>query len=113
MAAAAGAVVGAAACAVVGFAGAAAVVGAAVGSTSHLAKAGTRMAANTSPEPFTNWTLSLAEDGFVVGLGLLALNYPLAAAAVVIAAVIVIVLSARWLLRRIWARFRRVGSSAA
>jgi len=41
--------------------------------SSHTAKAGTRIAANTSPEPFTNIALSLVEDGLVLGgLGLLA-----------------------------------------
>lgn len=41
--------------------------------SSHAAKAGTRLAANTSPEPFTNIALSLVEDGLVIGgLGLLA-----------------------------------------
>jgi hypothetical protein len=41
--------------------------------SSHTAKAGTRLAANTSPEPFTNIALSLVEDGIVLGgLGLLA-----------------------------------------
>jgi hypothetical protein len=84
----------------------AALLGITVGSSSHLAKAGTRVAVNTSPEPFTNWALSLAEDGFVVGLGLLALKYPLAAAAVAITGIVLIVLSARWLLRRVRARFR-------
>ena len=42
----------------------------------HLTKAGTRAAVNVSPEPFSNWAFSLAEDVFVIGLGLLALNYP-------------------------------------
>jgi hypothetical protein len=32
--------------------------------------------ANAGPEPFTNWFLSIGEDLFVVGLGVLALNYP-------------------------------------
>jgi len=41
--------------------------------SSHTAKAGTRLAANTSPEPFTNIALSLVEDALVLGgLGLLA-----------------------------------------
>lgn len=41
--------------------------------SSHTAKAGTRIAANASPEPFTNIALSLVEDGLVLGgLGLLA-----------------------------------------
>ena len=70
---------------------AAALAGAALASSSHLAKAGTRVAANTSPEPFTNWILSLSEDGFVIALGVLALKYPLAAPVIVIAGVVVIV----------------------
>jgi hypothetical protein len=41
--------------------------------SSHTAKVGTRLAANTSPEPFTNIALSLVEDALVLGgLGLLA-----------------------------------------
>jgi hypothetical protein len=86
---------------------AAALAGALLGSSSHFAKAGTRIAANTSPEPFSNWILSLTEDGFVVALGLLALTYPLVAALVVIAGVVVIVGSARWLFRRVRRRARR------
>jgi hypothetical protein len=85
----------------------AALAGAALASGSHLAKAGTRFAANTSPEPFSNWILSLCEDGFVVILGLLALKYPLAAAAIVIGGVAVSVMSARWLVRRARHRMRR------
>jgi len=57
----------------------AALLGGAVATSSHMTKAGTRVIANTSPEPFSNWILSLLEDGFVVSLGLLALKYPLAA----------------------------------
>jgi hypothetical protein len=57
----------------------AALLGGAVATSSHITKAGTRVIANTSPEPFSNWALSLLEDGFVVALGLLALRYPLAA----------------------------------
>jgi hypothetical protein len=67
--------------------GLAALLGGTLAAGSHLTKAGTRAAANTSPEPFSNWALSLAEDGFVVGLGLLALMYP--ATALVVTAVVV------------------------
>ncbi len=42
----------------------------------HFTKSGTRAVANTSPEPFSNWILSLSEDAFVIGLGLVALKYP-------------------------------------
>jgi hypothetical protein len=73
--------------------------GAALATSSHLTKAGTRAAANTSPEPFSNWILSLSEDGFVIGLALLALNYPGAAAIVVIAALAVMLVLASWLVR--------------
>jgi hypothetical protein len=49
--------------------------------SSHVAKAGTRLAANTSPEPFSNIGLSLAEDSLVLGgLALLAWS-PIAALA--------------------------------
>ncbi len=47
----------------------AALVGGFVTLTSHGAKASTRLAVNSTPEPFTNWLLSVTED--VVSLGLL------------------------------------------
>ncbi|CAN5816637.1 DUF4126 domain-containing protein [soil metagenome] len=72
---------------------------------SHLTKAGTRAAANTSPEPFSNWFLSLGEDVFVVGLGVLALKYPVVAALVVIGSVILIAVFAAWIVRGIRRRF--------
>ncbi|MCM3879282.1 MAG: DUF4126 domain-containing protein [Vicinamibacterales bacterium] len=80
--------------------------GAALATSSHLAKAGTRAAANTSPEPFSNWILSLSEDGFVIGLALLALKYPAAAAIVVVAAMALILALARWLVRALRRSFR-------
>src|SRR3954467_13029604 len=39
-------------------------VGGALAAGTHLGKAGTRVIANASPEPFSNWILSLAEDAF-------------------------------------------------
>ena len=60
-----------------------ALLGGTVAATTHLTKAGTRAVANTSPEPFSNWALSLAEDGLVVGLAFIALKWPLASLAVV------------------------------
>jgi hypothetical protein len=53
-----------------------ALLGGAVAATTHVTKAGTRAIANASPEPFSNWLLSLGEDGFVLFLGYLALHYP-------------------------------------
>jgi hypothetical protein len=78
-----------------------ALAGAGLATSSHLAKAGTRAAANTSPEPFSNWILSFSEDGFVIGLAVLALNYPVAAAVVVLIALAIIVAMAAWLVRRL------------
>ncbi|MEI8294122.1 MAG: DUF4126 domain-containing protein [bacterium] len=62
--------------------------------SSHAAKAGTRLAANTSPEPLTNIALSLAEDGWVLGgLGLLAWSpYVALLASVVVCATILVFL---------------------
>ncbi len=56
-----------------------AALGGSVAAGAHLTKASTRAAVNTSPEPLSNWVLSLSEDLFVVGLGTLAINYPVAA----------------------------------
>ena len=56
-----------------------AVLGGTVAASSHLTKTSTRAVANTSPEPLSNWMLSVGEDLFVVGLGYLALKYPVAA----------------------------------
>ena len=78
---------------------------------SHFSKSGTRALANTSPEPFSNWILSLAEDVFVVGLGFIALKYPVAAALVVAIAVVLILMFITWIVRGI--RRRWSGSFAA
>jgi hypothetical protein len=51
--------------------------------TSHSAKASTRAAANTSPEPFSNWLLSLGEDTLAVWLTWMATVHPTATIAVV------------------------------
>lgn len=82
-----------------------ALVGGSLAATTHFSKAGTRAVVNTSPEPFSNWILSLAEDAFVVGLGVLALNYPAAAAIVVIVCVILMVVFAGWIIRAVRRRW--------
>jgi hypothetical protein len=60
--------------------------------TSHGAKATSRAAANTSPEPVSNWTLSLLEDGLAVFLTWMAATHPLITALIVVALVILAVL---------------------
>jgi len=56
---------------------AAAIVGGAIASGAHLTKAGTRALINTSPEPFSNWGASIAEDGMALGGLWAALAVPL------------------------------------
>jgi hypothetical protein len=70
---------------------AAALLAGGVALTSHGAKASTRAAVNVSPEPVSNWTLSLVEDGAVVFLTWLAAEHPLLTAAIVVALVILAV----------------------
>jgi hypothetical protein len=77
----------------------AALLGGSVAASSHLTKAGTRALANTSPEPFSNWLLSLGEDGFVIALGILTLHHPIVALVVVIALLVLIAMFARLLVR--------------
>src|SRR5215208_1347557 len=60
--------------------------------TSHGAKATTRAAANTSPEPVSNWTLSFLEDGLAVFLAWMAAEHPILTAAIVVVLVILAVL---------------------
>ena len=84
-----------------------AVFGGALAASTHFSKAGTRVMANASPEPFSNWALSLSEDAFVVGLGILALKYPAAAAIVVIVCLAIIIALSAWIIRAVRRRFFR------
>ncbi|WP_156721864.1 DUF4126 domain-containing protein [Streptomyces apocyni] len=61
---------------------AAGAVGGSTALLSHFVKAGTRMAINTSPEPFSNIVMSTAEDLGVGGLVTFALFYPEVAAVI-------------------------------
>lgn len=78
---------------------AAALLGGAVALSAHGLKAGTRLAANASPEPFSNWGLSFSEDLFVVGVLWLAVTYPLIALVVALVLLVVGVVAASWIVR--------------
>ena len=93
--------------------GFAALLGGTLAAGTHFTKASTRAVANTSPEPFSNWALSLAEDAFVIGLSTLALKYPLAAAVVVIVGVVVMVWFATWIVRGVRRRWQRPAVSGS
>ena len=85
-------------------------LGGTIAAGSHFTKSSTRVAANASPEPFSNWALSFFEDLFVVGLGLLALKYPVAAFFVTILILATIVLALRWIIRKLSGFGRRVAT---
>lgn len=69
----------------------AALLGGSLAATSHAAKMTTRAAVNTSPEPFSNLAVSLAEDGFVVFMLWLSATHPLLFALALVATLIVAV----------------------
>ena len=83
---------------------AAAILGGTLSAGVHFAKAGARAAINTSPEPFSNWTASLAEDAMVpVGLWL-AFTHPILFFLLLALFTIVAVM----LLRLIWRGLQRL-----
>jgi hypothetical protein len=84
-----------------------ALLGGTLAAGTHFTKAGTRAAANTSPEPFSNWLLSISEDIFVVGLGFVALKYPIVAALVVLVGVVLMIVFAAWIVRFVRRRWER------
>jgi hypothetical protein len=83
-----------------------ALLGGSVALTTHFGKAGTRLAANASPEPFSNWALSLVEDLFAVGLTWFAIEHPYIALLVTIVLLATIVAFATVIIRLIRNKFR-------
>jgi hypothetical protein len=67
----------------------AALLAGSVALTSHGAKASARAAANTSPEPVSNWLLSLGEDAIAIFLAWLAAEHPALTAGLVVVLVII------------------------
>ena len=78
-------------------------LGGGVAAASHATKAGTRMMINTSPEPFSNWGASIAEDVAVFAGLWAALNHPW----LFVGLLILFLLLAVWLLPRIWRAIKR------
>jgi hypothetical protein len=70
----------------------AAILGGSLAATSHATKMTTRAAVNTTPEPFSNMAVSLAEDGLVVFMLWLSATHPVAFAIVLVASIIVSVI---------------------
>ncbi|MCK9505594.1 MAG: DUF4126 domain-containing protein [Porticoccaceae bacterium] len=77
---------------------AAGILGGTMAGASHLSKASSRLLINTSPEPFSNWGASIAED-LMVFAGLWAMfNHPLVFIALMVAFIALVI----WLLPKIW-----------
>lgn len=83
-----------------------AIVSGSLALSAHSAKATTRAAVNTSPEPFSNIFLSVAEDGLVAGLIALAIANP----AITLIVVIVLTVGAIWLTVKLFGIIRRFRS---
>jgi hypothetical protein len=86
------------------------VVGGGTALLSHLAKAGGRLAINSSPEPVTNVVASLSEDAAVLGVVWFSLEHPEAAAAIagvlLLAGLVMLVVLGR-MVRRGWRRWKK------
>ena len=90
----------------------AALLGGTLAATSHVAKSTARAAVNTSPEPFSNLTLSLLGDAVVPGALWLAFTHPvLALAAVTLATLSMLAITVVLFrfLRALWSRVRGHG----
>jgi hypothetical protein len=84
-----------------------AVLGGGTALASHSVKAGSRLAINASPEPFSNWTASLAEDGLVVAVVLLVINHPWLALTITVVLLVAGLSLLFWLMGRIRRGWRR------
>ena len=77
--------------------------GGAVAASAHSVKTATRLAINTSPEPFTNWSASVAEDVTVLGVLWLIFNHPV----VIIVLLLVFLAAVVWIMPKLVRLARR------
>lgn len=87
----------------------AALAGGTLAATSHTAKATTRAAINTSPEPFSNVGASLVEDSIVPAGLWLAIAHPL----VFVGVLILVLVFSIWLIRTCWRFLRQLFARVA
>ena len=83
---------------------AAGLIGGTITAGTHFAKAGSRLAINTSPEPFSNWLASFGEEGMVLG-GLWTM---LASPVVFLGLLVAFLLLAGFVLYRLWGLLGRL-----
>jgi hypothetical protein len=87
---------------------AAGLIGGTITAGTHFAKAGSRLAINTSPEPFSNWLASFGEDGLVLGGLWTMLASPVLFLVLLAVFMIVAVLAIRLFARLLAGVFRRI-----
>ncbi len=83
---------------------AAGLIGGTITAGTHFAKAGSRLAINASPEPFSNWLASFGEEGMLLG-GLWTM---LASPLVFLGLLAVFLLLASFLLYKLWGMLGRL-----
>ena len=88
---------------------AAMILGGSLSAATHATKMGTRAVVNTSPEPFSNWTLSIGEDIAVIGGMWAALNHPVLFIIALIAFIVLMI----WLLPKIWRGIKAIARNIA
>lgn len=76
--------------------------------STHGTKATVRAGANLSPEPLTNWSLSLLEDVLAIGAVVLAVVYPVGIFVVILIFLLLLV----WILPKVLRRIRRMLKAA-
>lgn len=89
----------------------AALAGGVIALAAHSGKTALRAAVTPSPEPFSNFVLSMGEDALSVSLTWLATVHPYISASIVGVLLILIVAAGRWVVRTLRALFR--GAEAA
>ncbi|MBW2592045.1 MAG: DUF4126 domain-containing protein [Deltaproteobacteria bacterium] len=83
---------------------AAGIAGGGIAAGTHATKSGTRVLVNTSPEPFSNWAVSIGED-IVVVVGLwTALQHPILFILLLICFILLLI----WLLPKLWRGIKKV-----
>ena len=85
---------------------AAAILGGSLAAGTHGLKTGSRILINTSPEPFTNWVVSMAEDLLVIGGIWTAVNHPW----LFIGLMLLFILLMIWLLPKLWRGIRMLAA---
>ncbi|NLV25155.1 MAG: DUF4126 domain-containing protein [Deltaproteobacteria bacterium] len=83
---------------------AAGIVGGGLTASVHATKAGSRVLINNSPEPFSNWVTSVAEDVIVLGGLFAALYHPW----LFLGLLVLFILLMIWLLPKLWRGLRRL-----